>query len=167
MRGAGSKPAKLLRKEIGDQRGSNGRPLCTWCTGEVPKGRRTWCSEHCVHAYRLRNDWTYLRAAVFKRDRGICAFCSTDTRVQERELKLARKRRGKQAALELAASWRIPGSRLRGDLWDADHIVPCVEGGENHPDNLRTLCIPCHAMQTDLLRKKRESLAAIARSAGK
>lgn len=161
MRGVGSKPAKELRKEMAGQLSPGGRPLCTWCRGEVPKGRRTWCSAACVDAYRLRNDWTYIRAAIFKRDRGICAFCQTDTREQQRQLKLTRKKRGKKVAEQLAASWRIPASRIKGDLWDADHIIPCIEGGEDHPDNLRTLCIPCHAMQTDLLRRKLRRGAAI------
>jgi HNH endonuclease len=36
----------------------------------------------------------------------------------------------------------------RGTLWDADHVVPLVLGGGDTLENLRTLCIPCHAAVT-------------------
>jgi 5-methylcytosine-specific restriction endonuclease McrA len=35
------------------------------------------------------------------------------------------------------------GLRSDGPL-TLDHIVPLVDGGTNHDDNLRTLCGPCH-----------------------
>lgn len=39
-----------------------------------------------------------------------------------------------------------------GQLWEADHIVPVVEGGgECGLDNYRTLCIPCHKKETKAL----------------
>ena len=45
----------------------------------------------------------------------------------------------------------------RKSLWDADHIVPVVEGGgECDLSNMRTLCIRCHRQVTvELLRRKR------------
>ena len=162
MRAAGSKSARELRSELEGQLGPNGRPLCTWCRGEVPKGRRTWCSADCVHAYRLRNDWTYISAAVFKRDRGICSICLIDTREQQRQLKLFR-RRGKDAVQKLAEKWGIPAKRVRGKLWDVDHIVPCVEGGDNSLSNLQTLCIRCHAERTRRLNEHRRMLASTIR----
>lgn len=39
-------------------------------------------------------------------------------------------------------------------LWEADHIVPRVEGGSNKLDNLRTLCVPCHKAETSKLRTR-------------
>src|SRR6202051_3663885 len=59
--------------------GPAGRPLCRWCRTEVPKGRRTFCSENCVHEWKLRTDPGYLRDKVFARDRGVCAKCGVDT----------------------------------------------------------------------------------------
>ena len=35
-------------------RGPNGRGLCRWCSLEVPKRRFTFCSEFCVHEWKLR-----------------------------------------------------------------------------------------------------------------
>jgi 5-methylcytosine-specific restriction enzyme A len=43
-------------------------------------------------------------------------------------------------------------------LWDADHIVPVVEGGgECDLANLQTLCLKCHRERTAALRKRRQA----------
>ena len=39
--------------------------------------------------------------------------------------------------------------------WDADHIIPVVEGGPTTPENLRTLCKPCHKRETRYLAQRR------------
>ena len=58
-------------------KGPNGLPLCRWCDFEIlAKRRRTFCSDYCVHQWRLRTDPGYLRDQVLARDRGICAVCS-------------------------------------------------------------------------------------------
>jgi 5-methylcytosine-specific restriction enzyme A len=98
-----------------------------------------------------------MKAAVFKRDRGICALCLADTQDQRRMLKKA-KRQGAEAVARLAERWGIPMHRVRGQLWDADHIISCVEGGEDHPSNLQTLCLRCHATRTEELRIRRKVL---------
>src|SRR5206468_8299143 len=59
-------------------RGPNGRILCRWCNLETPRGRVTFCSDWCVHEWRLRTDPGYLRDQVFERDKGICAACGLD-----------------------------------------------------------------------------------------
>jgi 5-methylcytosine-specific restriction endonuclease McrA len=39
--------------------------------------------------------------------------------------------------------------------WEADHIVPLQEGGALlDPSNVRTLCLPCHALVTRQLRRR-------------
>src|SRR6202142_2726245 len=48
-------------------KGTNGRPLCRWCSLEVPPRRFTFCSDWCVHEGRLRSDPGYLRDRVGKR----------------------------------------------------------------------------------------------------
>jgi hypothetical protein len=70
---------KLLRPPT---LGPNGGKLCRYvrCHNEVPKGRRTWCSDECVHQYRLRSHWSYARSHLRGREKGICQFCATDTR---------------------------------------------------------------------------------------
>jgi hypothetical protein len=45
----------------------------------IAKRRRTFCSDYCVHQWRLRTDPGYLRDQVFARDHGICGVCAIDT----------------------------------------------------------------------------------------
>lgn len=132
--------------------GPNGLPLCRWCQLEVlAKRRRTFCSEYCVHQWRMRSDPGYLREMVFARDRGVCAACAADTVAIYAALKRAR-------GAARAAGLSIYGMRTiasRRSLWDADHIVPVVEGGgQCDVDNLRTLCLPCHREATAELRRR-------------
>ena len=124
-------------------RGPNGRALCRWCGVEVPKGRRTFCSEPCVHHHKLRSDPGYVRRLVFQRDKGVCAACGLDT--HELKTKLARLYfRDRYAELE-----RLGFPTHRETYWDADHVVPVAEGGgECDLDNYRTLCLRCHREAT-------------------
>jgi len=46
--------------------------------------------------------------------------------------------------------------RRRKSWWEADHILPVVEGGgECELDNYRTVCIPCHRRHTKELAARR------------
>ena len=49
--------------------------------------------------------------------------------------------------------------RRRTSWWEADHILPVVEGGDSGLDNIRTLCIPCHREVTKALRERRRRRA--------
>src|SRR3974390_781650 len=71
-------------------RGPNGRGICRWCSLEVPRGRFTFCSEYCVHEWKLRSQPAYLREKVLQRDRGICAACGVDTVAEFRRLRRSR-----------------------------------------------------------------------------
>ncbi len=140
---------RVDRKSL--SKGPNGRNLCRWCRQETPKGRYTFCSDACVHEWRLRTDVGYLREQVFRRDRGVCARCGVDTealRKDKRKLDFAARRRFER-------EWGVDG-RVRRSLWDADHILPvCEGGGECDLTNLRTLCLKCHREATAALRQRR------------
>ena len=143
MQGGWVKPAEI-------ERGTSGRPLCRWCRAEVPGRRRTFCSDTCVHEWKLRTDPGYLREKVFARDKGVCAECGVDTtgiRRDVRKLDYAARRR-------FFREWRLrEGSRK--SLWDADHIVPVAEGGgQCDLTNMRTLCLRCHREVTAALRAR-------------
>ena len=132
-------------------KGPNGRNLCRWCNLEVPKGRITFCSDWCVEEWRLRSDPGYLREKVLARDRGVCAVCRVDCEAAWLNL---RRQRG-AARLKILRAWGLKAG-WRKSLWDADHIVPVVEGGgECDLDNIRTLCLKCHRAATSELRKRR------------
>ena len=122
---------------------------CRRCGAEVPNGRFTFCSDNCVHEWKLRTDPSYLRAQVFLRDQGVCALCGVDTealRKDKRKLDYAARR-------QFEKDW---GGRR--NLWDADHVVPVVEGGgECDLSNMRTLCLKCHREVTAELLIRRRS----------
>ena len=130
--------------------GPNGLPLCRWCDLEIlAKRRRTFCSEFCVHQWRLRSDPGYLRDQVFARDGGRCAVCDADTLAIFAALKRARG----AAREEGLRVYGLRSIKARRSLWDADHITPVSEGGgQCDLDNLRTLCLLCHREETAQLR---------------
>ncbi len=130
--------------------GPNGMPLCRWCQLEIlNRRRRTFCSEYCVHQWRLRSDPGYLRERVLARDAGVCAACGMDTLAAFRALQRSRGK-ARREALEM---WGLGSIKARRSLWDADHILPVAEGGgQCDLDNLRTLCLPCHREATVELR---------------
>lgn len=137
-------------------KGQNGRNLCRWCQLEVPPRRQTFCSDWCVHEWKLRTDPGYLRENVFRRDRGICALCQSDMQAAFFELK---RSRGPKRT-KLLARWGLKRMN-RQSLWDADHIIPVAEGGgECDLGNLRTLCILCHHQKTLELRERLRARSA-------
>ena len=91
-----------------------------------------------------------MRQRVFRRDHGVCALCGMDTTVLGRVLKAEwhriRQARSEQERRERAEfRQRYRWFFRRRSYWDADHIVPVVEGGgECTMANIRTLCEPCH-----------------------
>ncbi len=132
--------------------GALGRPLCRWCRMEIlAKRRRTFCSDFCVHQWRLRSDPGYLRDQVLLRDKGVCALCGTDTVAAYAELKRSRGR----VRAELLEVWGMRSVTARRSLWDADHVRPVAEGGGDCDlDNLRPLCLCCHREVTADLRRR-------------
>jgi 5-methylcytosine-specific restriction endonuclease McrA len=175
-------------------RGPNGRYLCRYCGTEVPPSRKTFCSEACIHEWKLRSDPGYAKTKVYRRDNGICCLCGLDTDAltdQFNKCKMAfEKKLGHFLLLSvqpnraidkikelIAAGTFTPAAEtkmvewidlivkypwahkaLRGTrrcLWDMDHTTPVIEdGGQCGLDNLRTLCIACHLVETQLLRKR-------------
>jgi len=132
------------------ERGAGGRALCRWCRTEVPEGRRTFCSDACVHEWKLRTDPGYLRERVFARDRGICANCGVDTIALRRDM----RKLDYAARRQFLKNWNL-NENSRKSLWDADHITPVAEGGgQCDLSNMRTLCLLCHRKATAQLRER-------------
>ena len=122
------------------------RGSCRRCGAAVPTGRFTFCTDACVHEWKLRTDPGYLREQVFARDRGVCAQCGVDTEALRRD----KRKLDYNARRQFEKDWGY-----RRHLWDADHIVPVAEGGgECDLDNMRTLCLKCHKLATAELRRR-------------
>lgn len=145
---------------------ADGKHLCGWCAGPIPKGRSLWCGQACVDQFLIRRGGTWLKSIVHKRDRGVCAACGLDTEeIAALKKQLFYKRRVfwedppmsawlPESRQELLKQWG-PWSRY-GVLWEADHIVPVIEGGGCCGlENLRTLCLACHARETKALAGRR------------
>ena len=153
-------------------------PACRWCGGPCKPPRRTFCSGErtrrrkgavvtagsgCVHEWLIRSNAAYLREHVNDRDRGVCAICGTDTvallvilRVYNRADSGWARRPDSITAMSVEAlGYRIRDC-FRLALWEADHIIPVVEGGgECGLDLVRTLCLPCHRRESAALAKRR------------
>lgn len=136
--------------------------VCRYCGGVAKPPRRTFCSDSCVHEWKLRSDVKYMRSYVYDRDLGQCAICSVDTRYTkinvENTLRNAKSRSGKlyakdQDLISLLKDLNITLSESVKTLWHADHIIAVKDGGgECGLDNIRTLCIKCHKTVTKLSR---------------
>lgn len=173
---------------------------CRYCGKPVPKGRRNWCSQTCIDEHRLRNNPAVARAAVLKRDRGVCAACGRDTLELESKIGawlacdwtvsadggrgqiehhfgelFARAQRRRAFATRLKV-WAVNQPRVGADgiprmplrtLWEADHILPVVEGGGGAGlSNLRTLCRCCHRKATAELAARRAARKRAAKLSG-
>lgn len=113
-------------------------------------GRFTFCSQACVDLWVIRTG-SGMERFLKKRDRGICAICRRDCIKWLKEFRMLPA----EHKPEFLAQHGIPPHRRRR-FWDIDHIVPVVEGGGScGPENLRTLCIPCHRRVTAELAAKR------------
>lgn len=161
---------------------ATGTRLCACgCGREIGPGRRNWHSGVCVDAWMLRNDPSTQRRIVFERDRGICSLCGCDADAEYQRFRQAWGESWRMAERFYDRDPRTPDGRTQPDAvkerdamaerlmshmpnwtrgrktgWDMDHITPVVEGGgHTGPENLRTLCHPCHKRVTAELAAKR------------
>ena len=151
--------------------------VCVWC-GSPCTGRRTrWCSQACSDEYAIRASGSAARWRVERRDRGVCALCGLDTerlrRAIDRILRVWHLDHGLYypwSPRAVAVRHRLAGALARlgypplhwtarhytGHLWEADHVVPVVEGGGCCGlEGLRTVCLPCHRRETAALAGRR------------
>ncbi len=161
--------------------GPTGLPCCRYCGTEVKRPRKTFCSDDCIHEWKIRSQPGYAAKYVLERDCGVCRQCGLDCIVLLQELKRLRASErlrifgaesthvveilaGDATALpyltERLDQLGLTGARRRltQRLWDVDHIKPVSEGGGACGlDNLRTLCWRCHVKETTKLAGRRAS----------
>lgn len=140
-----SKPPNYRRNEAGQY-------LCVWreC-GKVLKGKLKYCGDACRREVYIRCYPDEMRDYIECRDKGVCAKCGCDTAqlariIEAFKASLGRRYDGRREARRLLAG--IGFNLLTEHLWEADHIVQWADGGSNEPENLRTLCLPCHKQAT-------------------
>ena len=127
--------------------------FCAWCGSEKLNGLK-YCGNDCRLEANVRASGIMVEYEVFRRDKGICAACGMDC-----EWVASQKRiMGKVAKYDyptraLHGSWGPWATHDR--LWQADHIVPVVEGGGVCGlENYRTLCLRCHKADTAELARR-------------
>lgn len=176
MRQDSSRARRII---LGYPKGLDGKPVCRWCRGPVPKGRQCWCGDKCVEEYRARNDPAYMRHRVFERDQGICQVCGLDLVELRRRIQEIRGRAGVVLATwyEEAAARRANATQAEqdwaeyrhwlvrvgfrrwwrgGGLWQADHRVEVAAGGaELGLQNLQVVCTVCHRAKTAEFARRR------------
>ena len=147
---------------------------CSWCGG--PSNIK-YCSVECTNEAYIRRGSDSVTRQVFKRDQGVCAGCGMDTCATFRDMHTV-----KQSLRDLYAEpekqnphdrrdrkrWRQwvritrypkwvrdqwgPWWLIAESPWEADHIIPVVEGGGCCGlDNYQTLCTRCHKEDTKAL----------------
>lgn len=143
---------KRSNKEI------KGKGICRFCKSLVSAPRRTFCSDSCVHEWKIRSNTKYLRQFIYDRDLGICELCKIDTRYIRIEIENRRRQSSIQndnsEYLIFLKSLNVTEKEAFRSLWHADHILPVSQGGgESGLDNFRTLCIKCHKLETRKLKR--------------
>lgn len=144
----------MMSADFPRRRDENGKPLCRFCGGAVPKGRQWWCGQACVDAYLDATDWKRIRSKVFERDQGVCAYCGCDTEQLQRIYNAMPTEDGNQMVVLLGfklssrTGWHPTWTKAAQCFWEADHIKERVDGGDDSLGNLQTLCVPCHKRKT-------------------
>ena len=127
---------------------------CAWCGAELPKRRRTWCSDRCANEFWSNHWWSLARAAAKRRDKYRCRRCS-----HEPPKRPTRRRYPVEA--EYKAAMRTWRRARRTERVEVNHIVQakgrhgslsCV----HHLNNLETLCVRCHKSETSAQAKLRK-----------
>ncbi|KAK2970334.1 hypothetical protein RJ640_003302 [Escallonia rubra] len=152
-------------------------PLCKLCQSPC-KSRNAkapeffedlFCALSCYEEYRSRTSNRFLREGLFQIEHGICSICKLDCHklvqhirplpsekreeyIKNLEPKLAKRRK----LLD-----RLVRDPTESNSWHADHIVPVYQGGgECRLENMRTLCVACHADVTAAQCAERRSTRA-------
>lgn len=130
------------------------RGICAMCGVDAERMRdragvlRSWIwhSRHGhqarIESFHRRHQWAVQLPKFIYSGPTRFEFCSP---------RVERARAARIAAMK-ADGWPIGRQH---SWWEADHIVPVVEGGgQCGPDNYRTLCCRCHRVVTNQLRQR-------------
>jgi hypothetical protein len=155
--------------ETSDDTGVLDGSRCAWCAGALHvasiSAESVYCSQDCAEEGRLRRGGMYasvrIRSAVFALEGGKCSLCKINAHALFDQIRALQP--AERLNKLLSVNWKLPKSSKamenilnnpkEGDFWQADHIHAVSEGGGACGlDNLRTLCTPCHLVETEKLR---------------
>jgi 5-methylcytosine-specific restriction endonuclease McrA len=105
---------------------------CRWCGAELPKRRRTWCSDRCADRFWKNHWWTLARRAVKRRDNYRCTRCGHKPPA-----------RSDPRYKRLRATDRLEVNHIE-PARGAHRALSCL----HHLDNLEALCLACHRAVT-------------------
>jgi 5-methylcytosine-specific restriction protein A len=156
------KPPRTFNRDLlyPVKKDADGNRLCRWDQKPVGK-RRSYCGKSCLKEVDIRCSAGMLRYHVKERDKGICAGCGLDTQKLKRIMDHAARsyyeiRHGIGSTNHTWFSGEFNkdsflvrlGFNRHGSLWEADHVVEVINGGESTLENTQTLCVPCHKAKT-------------------
>lgn len=157
-------PSRFLtkRQKTASKKRAQEKKLCRWCGEDVNQyspRRRTFCSDECVHEYKLRSSSSYVRLYIAKRDKYKCQICGLYCRGFLKKMKefvgllFGAKKREKEEEWFNSHGLEWVNTNRRSTFYDIDHIIPVVKGGgQSGEDNLRLVCLSCHRKETAKLR---------------
>ena len=142
----------------------DGTYLCSVCGGPMQRPTfKRYCGSACREIAYVTTDPAFARRKVWQRDKGVCAECGCDTSKIARIMRWAEKFGVptwyySEGIVTITRLLRQMGFKTN-HLWEMDHIEPVVEGGGLCGlENLRTLCVPCHRLDTKELAGRRASM---------
>ncbi|GMH18225.1 hypothetical protein Nepgr_020066 [Nepenthes gracilis] len=113
-----------------------------------------FCKLACYEEYRSRTSNRFLRQELFQIEHGICTNCLLDCHKLVEHIRplphANREEYVKRVAPNFANHKKLLNKIVcyptEGNAWHADHFVPVFQGGgECKVENMRTLCVACHA----------------------
>ena len=128
------------------QKRPDGTLGCRGCGGEIPKGRKSWCSRECYDTF----DPARVVAKAKQRDKEICCICGynrKDAYAEYLKRCFDNKCHSNSAYARVRMQYPAP--------IEYDHIKPFSEGGLTVLENIRSLCSECHKRRTKHWHKER------------
>lgn len=102
------------------------KKICHYCGKDLPKGKRSYCSEECKRHWQC---WA-----------GICSLRTNSIRREiHKKFEFACTECGEVFSQTFESGVEVP--RFYGEV---HHIIPLHEGGLDVFDNLTLLCTECH-----------------------
>ncbi|CAH9120943.1 unnamed protein product [Cuscuta epithymum] len=155
-------------------------PLCKLCQSVCKKSNAKvpeyfedlFCCLDCHEEYRLRTSCRYIRERLFQIEHGICTSCHLNCHKLVKHIRPLlhdkREEHIQRVAPQIAKHKKLLEKLVHdpneGNAWHADHITPVYKGGgECLLENMRTLCVACHADVTAAQRKERHLMRLKAR----